>query len=279
MKTEAQKAIAAVKEYRRTGIIPDLLLECIDFPAESGINRYSRIYHERDAMNQVEILSGAEHFRKTGKIPSALSTLYDQDGIWVGKHHPYLTVIDDELQCRLRRKTLAKSRRSTRTKRHGAVLLTSYVRKPRHKGPLAWHEIKGFVRFGTIDEVEAPNLHSVGLDVYLKHPGKVHLPSLRQAFSLEAGDAEEIHIPKLARVELVRSCVRAFTAPSLESVGSDLILRFATAVSMPLLRSVGDDLFAKAALEFHAPSLEFVGGRLTAGGNPTVASPKTVAAQ
>lgn len=275
MKTEAQKEIAAVKDYRRTGVIPALLLDCIDFPAESGINPYSRIYHERDVMNQVEILAGAEHFRKTGKIPGALSTLYDQDGIWVGKHHPYLTVIDDELQSRLRRKTLAKSRRSTRTKRHGAVLLTSYVRKTRHKGPLAWHEIKGFVRIGTIDEVEAPNLHTVGLSIYLKHPAKVHLPNLRQAFSLEAGDAEEIHIPKLNRVELLRSCVKAFNAPCLESVGSNLILRFANSVSLPRLRTVGDDLIAKSAMEFHAPLLEFVGGSLIVRGGAPALSPLT----
>ncbi len=279
MKTEAQKAIAAVKEYRCTGVIPGLLLDCVDFPPESGVNPYSRIYHERDVMNQVEILAGAEHFRKTGKIPSALSTLYDQHGIWVGKHHPHLTVIDDELQSRLRRKTLAKSRRFTRTKRHGAVLLTSYVRKPKHKGPLPWHEIKGFVKIGTIDEVEAPYLHSVGLGVYLKHPGKVHLPNLRQAFSLETEDAEEIHIPKLTRVEVLRSCVRTFSAPCLESVGSDLILRYATAVNMPLLRSVGDNLSAKSALEFHAPLLKFVGGRLTACGNPPVPSLLTADAQ
>ena len=279
MKTEAQKAIAAVKEYRRTGVIPDLLLDGIDFPSESDANPYSHIYHERDVMNQTEILAGAEHFRQTGKIPSALSTLYDQFGIWVGKHHPHLFVIDYELQCRLQSKTLPEPRRHALNKEGESVLLTSYVAKSNRSRTLKWHAIKGFVRINIKAEIEAPNLHTVGLGMYLKHPAKVHLPNLRQAFSIEAEDAEEIHIPNLTRIEILTSCVKFFNAPSLESVGSDLILRFAKTVTMPRLRTVGDDLIAKSAMEFHAPLLEFVGGSLIVRGGAPALSPLTADAQ
>jgi hypothetical protein len=275
MKTEAKRTILAVEQYRHTGVIPEMLLHCVDFPPEALINPCSRIYHERDTMNQIEVLASAEHFRQIGKIPTGLTTLYDQDGNWVGKHHPYLSVIDYELQCRLQCKTLHESRRHAFNKEGQPILLTSFVAKSQHRTTLKWHAIKGFVRVNTKAEIEAPNLRTVGLSIFLKHPAKVRLPNLRQAFSLDTGDDEEIHVPNLTRVESLNSCVKAFNAPSLESVGFDLILQFANTVSLPRLRTVGDDLFAEAALVFHAPCLEFVGGQRAIRGHAPVLSPLT----
>jgi hypothetical protein len=279
MITEEKKTILAVEQYRHTGVIPDMLRHCFDYPPEAGVNPYSSLYYERDAMNQIEVLASAEHFRNIGKIPRGLSTLYDQDGNWVGKHHPYLSAIDYELQCRLETKTLPESRRHTLNKQGEPVLLTSYVAKSNRSRTLKWHAIKGFVRININAEIKAPNLRTVGLSMFLKHPANVRLPNLRQAFSLDTGEAEEIHVPNLTRVETLNSCVKSFDAPSLESVGFDLILRFANTVRMPRLRTVGDDLIAKSAMEFHAPLLEFVGGSLIVRGGAPALSPLTADAQ
>lgn len=213
-------------------------------------------------MKQSEILIAAQHFSRTGEIQDKLIPYFDQNGRWHGDRRRWRKSIFKTVRRRMRRALLLSDRRISNG--HGKpVLFTSAVVSTKTPVEIPWREVMGSMKIKSAVSVAAPLLRKVGGHLHTTSP-EVHLSGLRIVKGgFDALSAWNLQIPQHQSVGGSLQVID-FNAPSLESVGNCLFMRWTQHAYTPSLRSVGGSLCATDATFFAAPCLKVVGRRLEA---------------
>lgn len=215
-------------------------------------------------MKQSEIHKAAELFSRTGEIQDKLIPYFDQNGQWHGDRRNWRKSIFKTMRRRMKRALLHSDRR-IKVNGHGKpILLTSFVVNTKSPVVIPWQEVNGSIEIKSAASIAAPILRKVRGHFHTTTVSVVHLPRLRVVKGdLDAPWTWQLQIPQLQTVGGSLQVID-FLAPSLESVGNRLSMRWTQHACAPCLKSVGGDLCAIHATVFAAPCLKVVGRRLEA---------------
>jgi len=215
-------------------------------------------------MKESEILKAAELFSRTGEIQDKLIPYFDQNGRWHGDRRNWRKSIFKTMRRHMKAALLPSERR-TKLNGHGKpILLTSFVVNTKSPVGIPWHRVIGSIKIKSAVSIAAPILREVGGHFHTTTSLAVHLPRLRVVKGdFDAPWTWHLQIPQLQTVGGSLQVID-FNAPSLESVGNRLCMRWTQHACAPSLKSVGGNLFADDASFFAALCLQVVGRRLEA---------------
>lgn len=209
-------------------------------------------------MNEQPFIESIEHYTRTGEIQDNLVPFFRQTGRWVGDCRNWSKQTYRMASSIMHQAVLPCERRTTVNARGESILRTSFHWRKRRDVVIPWFEVLGSIKIRSLEGISAPNLRSVGGDLYSCTDSEARLPNLqRVGGDLDLQGCPNPSVPMLTAVGgslLVIEC----DLPNLETVGNRFWGFWSNSLNLPKLRSVGGSFKIQGANSVVAPALERV---------------------